>query len=131
MDMERNHVCIKGKDKLLVSPIFHWTHSDIWRFIRDNHMPYCKLYDEGYMRIGCIFCPMASKKSKGRDRLRYPGVERAVKKSIQYLIDTDGYGNRHNATADELFDWWVSNQSYDMFFGNLRTQRKIEFEKFQ
>jgi phosphoadenosine phosphosulfate reductase len=130
IDTESKHLCIKGKDKLLVSPIFHWTHQDIWRFIRDNNMSYCNLYDEGYTRIGCIFCPMASKKSKARDRLRYPGVERAIKKSIQYLIDTDGYGNRHNANADELFDWWVSNQSYDMFFGNLRTQRKIEFENF-
>ena len=130
LDMESKHLCIKGKDKLLLSPIFHWTFSDIWRFIRNNDIPYCKLYDEGYMRVGCIFCPMASQKSKVRDRLRYPGVERAIKRSIQYLIDADGYGNRFNATADELFDWWVSNQSYDTFFGNLRIQRKIEFENF-
>jgi phosphoadenosine phosphosulfate reductase len=128
MDMENKHVCIKGKDKLLVSPIFHWTDRDVWQFIRDNRMPYCKLYDEGYTRIGCIFCPMASKKSKARDRFRYPGVERAIKRSIQYLIDTIDYGNRHHATADELFDWWVSNESYDKYFGNLRIQQKIEFE---
>jgi phosphoadenosine phosphosulfate reductase len=128
MDMENKHVCIKGKDKLLVSPIFHWIDRDVWQFIRNNDMPYCKLYDEGYPRIGCIFCPMASKKSKARDRLRYPGVERAIKKSIQYLMDTDGYGNRHNATADEIFDWWVSNESYDMYFENLRKQGRIKFE---
>jgi phosphoadenosine phosphosulfate reductase len=128
IDAESKHLCIKGKDKLLISPIFHWTNRDVWIFIRQNKMPYCKLYDEGYTRVGCIFCPMASRKSKNRDRLRYPKVERAIKKSIQYLIDTDGYGNRHNANADEIFDWWCSNQSYDMYFLNLRIQRKIEFE---
>jgi phosphoadenosine phosphosulfate reductase len=127
IDVENKHVCIGGKDKLLVSPIFHWTDRDVWQFIRDNGLEYCKLYDEGYTRIGCMFCPMASVKSKQRDRLRYPGVERAIKKSIQYMVDTFGYGNRFNATTDELFDWWVSNQSYDMFFGNLRIERKIEF----
>jgi phosphoadenosine phosphosulfate reductase len=127
IDVESKHVCIKGKDKLLVSPIFHWTDRDVWQFIRDNKMEYCKLYDEGYTRIGCMFCPMASVKSKQRDRLRYPKVELAIKKSIQYMVDTFGYGNRFNATTDELFDWWVSNQSYDHFFKNLRIQRKIEF----
>ena len=127
IDVESKHVCIKGKDKLLVSPIFHWTDRDVWQFIRNNKMEYCKLYDEGYIRIGCMFCPMASVKSKQRDRLRYPKVELAIKKSIQYMVDTFGYGNRFNATTDELFDWWVSNQSYDHFFKNLRIQRKIEF----
>jgi len=127
VDMESKHLCIKGKDKLLVLPIFHWTDRDVWQFIRDNQMEYCKLYDEGYTRIGCMFCPMASVKSKRRDRLRYPGVERAIKKSIQYMVDTFGYGNRFNATTDELFDWWVSNQSYDNFFMNLRMQNKLNF----
>ncbi|MDR0304982.1 MAG: hypothetical protein LBH98_09510 [Chitinispirillales bacterium] len=76
-----------------------------------------------------MFCPMASRKSKQRDRLRYPGVERAIKKSIQYMVDAFGYGNRFNATADELFEWWISNQSYDKFFGNLRLQTKLDFSK--
>ena len=129
IDVENKHVCLKGKDKFLLSPIFRWTHSDIWQFIRDNNMPYCSLYDEGYSRVGCVFCPMASVKSKARMRLRYPGIERAIKKSIQHLIDTIDYGNRFNATADELFDWWVSNMSYDAYFENLRVQRKINFEK--
>jgi phosphoadenosine phosphosulfate reductase len=128
-DMESRYVCIRGKDKLIISPIFHWTDRDVWQFIRNNDMPYCKLYDEGYTRIGCIFCPMASKKSKQRDRLRYPGVERTIKKSIQYLMDTIDYGNRHHATADELFDWWVSNESYDRYFENLRKQERIKFEQ--
>ena len=127
IDVENKHICIKGKDKILISPIFHWTDSDVWRFIRENEIEYCKLYDEGYTRVGCIFCPMASKKSKCRDRLRYPGVERAIKRSIQYLIDDYDFGNRHNATVDEIFDWWVSNESWDGYFFNLRNQGKLKF----
>ena len=52
----------------------------------------------------------------------------AIKKSIQYIMDEQGYGNHYNATADEIFDWWVSKQSYNIFFENLRIQGKIEFE---
>lgn len=54
-------------------------------------------------------------------------AERAVKKSIQYLIKTTGYGNRYNATADEIFGWWVSNKSYDEYFENLRKQYLIQY----
>jgi len=129
VDVEQKLVCIKGKDKLFVSPIFYWTDREVWQFIRDNKMEYCKLYDEGYTRIGCMFCPMASIKSKQRDRLRYPKVECAIKKSIKYMVDTFGYGNRFNATTDELFDWWVSNQSYDKYFLNLRMQNKLNFNE--
>ena len=124
---EQKHVCIKGRDKLLVSPIFHWSHADIWAFIHINNMPYCKLYDEGYTRIGCIFCPMASVRTKQMNRLRYPGVEWALKKTIQYLIDSNGYGNRYSATADEIFDWWISNKGYNEYFENLRKQTKIKW----
>jgi len=35
---------------------------------------------------------------------------------------------KYNATADEVFDWWISNDSADKYFQNLRFQRKIEFE---
>jgi phosphoadenosine phosphosulfate reductase len=127
IENEKQHVCLKGKDKLLISPILYWTHADIWTFIHENNMPYCELYDKGYTRIGCMFCPMASVKTKQLDRLRYPGVERTIKKSIQFLIDKYNYTNRYNATADEVFDWWVSNKSIDEYFENLRRQAKIDF----
>lgn len=79
---ERDFACVGGKDKIMLSPIYRWQDSDVWNFIRGNNLPYCRLYDEGYQRIGCIFCPMSSVKNKARDRRRYPGVERAIKRSI-------------------------------------------------
>jgi len=127
IDVDTKPICIKGKEKILISPIFHWTDREVWQFIRDNKMEYCSLYDNGYTRIGCMFCPMSSKKSKQRDRLRYPKVELTIKKSIQYLVDTIGFCNKFNATTDEIFDWWISNESYNKYFLNLRKQLKIEF----
>jgi phosphoadenosine phosphosulfate reductase len=126
IDKESGHICMKGKDKLLISPIFFWTDRDIWQFIRENNMPYCKLYDNGYRRIGCMFCPMADKKTKTLDRKNYPGVEKAIKKSIQYLIDTFNFADKYNAPADEVFDWWISNKTTNDYFRNLRTQTKLD-----
>lgn len=69
--------CINGKDSILISPIFDWTEKDVWYFLNNVvKAPHCKLYDEGYTRIGCILCPMSSQKSKQRDIERFPHVKR-------------------------------------------------------
>ena len=125
---ETEHQCIRGKDKILISPILNWSDADVWNFIRGKGIEYCKLYDEGYHRIGCMFCPMADRKSKALDRKKYPGVEREIKKSIQWLIDNKGYMSDHNATADEIFDWWfLGDRSSAQYFGMLRNQMKLNF----
>lgn len=125
IDFEQGHTCINGSDKVIISPIFRWTDADVWNFIRGKNIEYCKLYDEGYLRIGCMFCPMACSKVLAMDRKRYPGVERAIKRTIKKLIEHNGYMNNHNATANEVFDWWVSKQSARQYFGMLRSQTKL------
>ena len=58
-----------------------------------------------------MFCPMASVKTKQNDRRRYPGVERQIKKSIKTLCDTNNYGSQLDCNVDDIFDWWISNDS--------------------
>ena len=122
---EITHECKAGKDGILISPILKWSDADVWNFIRGYNIPYCELYDKGFHRIGCIFCPMASPRVKELQRKMYPGVEREIKKSIQWLIDNRGYMSNHNATADEVFDWWCSNKNAKQYFGMLRNQMKM------
>ncbi|OFY43983.1 MAG: phosphoadenosine phosphosulfate reductase [Bacteroidetes bacterium GWF2_40_14] len=110
IDNENQVLCIKGKDKILLSPIIDWSHADVWSFIRKNDMEYCSLYDMGYNRIGCMFCPYSSKKSKQRDRQNFPGVEREIKKSIYELCKMGKY-TEFNMDVDEVFNWWVSGVS--------------------
>lgn len=70
---EQMVTCVKGKDKILVSPIINWTERDVWEFLNKVvKVPHCKLYDEGYKRIGCILCPMSSYRYKIRDMERFP-----------------------------------------------------------
>ena len=91
--------CINGKDSILISPIFDWTEKDIWYFLNDIiKAPHCKLYDEGYKRIGCILCPMSSPKSKQRDIERFPHVKRNWIKAIKEI--------RSGGVFKEEFIWW-------------------------
>lgn len=56
--------CVGGKDKVLISPILDWTDDDVWNFIKKFHVKYCKLYDRGFNRLGCLFCPSATKRER-------------------------------------------------------------------
>lgn len=126
---EMLHQCVKGSDRIVISPLFQWTNSDVWNFIRGNGIEYCKLYDEGFHRIGCVFCPMASPKIHQLERQRYPGVERAFKRSIQRILDINHnhFWTNYCATANEVFDWYISNKRMDEYFGMIRNQTKLEF----
>ena len=83
---EQMVTCVGGKDKIVVSPIIHWTESDVWEFLNNVvEVPHCELYDEGWTRIGCICCPMASKKSIVRDIKRWPHVKEKWIKAIMEI----------------------------------------------
>ena len=60
--------CIKGKDKIVVNPIIEWTDKDVWHFLNDVvKVKHCSLYNEGFHRIGCLFCPVSNIKRINRE----------------------------------------------------------------
>lgn len=106
----------KGKDKSWVmNPILAWTDKEIWKYIRDNNIPYCSLYDEGRKRIGCVGCPMSN---RDIDFKRWPHMERLWRKAAEKRWQTFNDQTHLHSKArkafknsDEWFDWWKSNTS--------------------
>ena len=121
--------CVKGKDKILISPIISWTNNDVWTFIRSNKIPYCKLYDEGYTRIGCLFCPMSSLKSIRRDEIRFPKYKIALIKTIDKMLKNGCYSDLsdqfENLTANDLYEAWISKEKLVGFLTKKRDQFNI------
>ena len=77
------------KAKILCNPIIDWKDEDVWEFIKTKNLPYCKLYDMGYTRIGCIGCPMSTE----RERVKrasilqtkiYAGIQRYVRANAKW-----------------------------------------------
>lgn len=85
-DNEQTLGCINGKESLLISPIINWSERDVWEFLNDVvSVPHCSLYDDGWKRIGCIGCPMSSRKQKLFEIKRYPHVKRNWIKAIKAI----------------------------------------------
>lgn len=125
---EKMITCVGGKDKILVSPIIHWTERDVWKFLNENRIEHCELYDQGYTRIGCILCPMANKKTKARDIKRYPYVKKRWLQTIQWLID-NGCIDHNFSDAETGFNWWISGDGFDKFYADNFLQQKINFDQ--
>lgn len=124
---EKMVTCVGGKDKILVSPIIHWTEQDVWEFLNDVvKVPHCKLYDEGYTRIDCILCPMSNRKSKLRDIERFPHAKRRWIQTIEKLKNA-GYINKNFDDAEFSFEWWISGKSYKEFYAEQVLQKKLKF----
>ncbi len=105
----------------MVNPILHWHDDDVWRFIRDENLPYCCLYNEGFKRLGCIGCPMARARARDRDFTRWPGYEKLWRRAFKRLWDRrvtqqplqrDGrewWGSARFTSWEELFEWWKND----------------------
>lgn len=44
-----------------INPIRDWTSEQVWSYIRENKVPYNKLFDQGYTSIGCAPCTRPTK----------------------------------------------------------------------
>ena len=82
---ERVLGCIHGKETLIISPIIEWSNDDVWTFLNTLGISHCELYDQGWHRIGCIGCPMSSRKQKELEIMRWPHVKRNWIKAIKSI----------------------------------------------
>ena len=105
---------MKDSAKRFLHVIVDWTDAEVWQFIKEQNLPYCSLYDEGWKRIGCLFCPIQSNKTKAKEVERYPKYVAAFIRAFERL-----YANRKaagNASVDrwkngeEMFWWWIKEE---------------------
>lgn len=86
IDTDTTVKCIGGKDSILVSPIIDWTEADVWYFLDEvAKVPHCDLYDKGWHRLGCICCPMSSRRQKMKELAMYPHVKRKWIEAIRNI----------------------------------------------
>ena len=124
-------MCYKNHTTL-INPIIDWTDAEVWEFIKEYNVPYCSLYDEGFKRLGCIGCPMASKQMREHEFERWPKYKKLYLLSIEKMIANRGGYERVSdcrgsmgrmdegqlegkaktsrfigMTPEDIFEWWI------------------------
>ncbi|MBT8042969.1 MAG: phosphoadenylyl-sulfate reductase [Pontiella sp.] len=47
-----------------INPLIHWTKADLWFYVEEHGVPHNRLYDEGYLSIGCACCTRPCKEGE-------------------------------------------------------------------
>jgi phosphoadenosine phosphosulfate reductase len=101
--------------KSVCNPIIEWTNSDVWDFIHSEKVICNPLYCMGFDRVGCIGCPMASKKRYFEFSI-YPkyrnlyihAFDRMIQERLRRGLETQWkYG-------EEVFQWWMNEDPYQI-----------------
>jgi phosphoadenosine phosphosulfate reductase len=119
--------CVGGKDKVLISPIFRWSNRDVWGFIRGNRMEYCELYNMGFHRIGCLFCPMSSPREKAREYRMFPRfAEKIYIPAIDAIREKGKF--QEFACAEDVFFWWISNKNREKWLSIKKMKNIFDYD---
>jgi phosphoadenosine phosphosulfate reductase len=95
--------CFRDKSRHFLNVIIEWSETDVWEYIHKHNLEYCKLYDEGWKRIGCLGCPMCTNKMKGLER--YPKFKKLYDRAILKLLQTNPEKSPYS-TVEEGWKWW-------------------------
>lgn len=100
--------------KTLVNPIVDWTDDDVWEYLNEVvKVPHCELYDKGIGRIGCIGCPLQSKRAMKEDFKRWPKYRANYVRAFGRMCKVraeNGLGESKFAwkTGEDVMRWWTS-----------------------
>lgn len=110
------------KGKRVVNPIVDWLDADVYGFLADAKVPMNPLYAEGQCRVGCVGCPMAGKKGREAEFLRWPKYKNLYLMAFDNMLkERERRGKlegswRIGTTANDIFNWWME---YDILPGQM------------
>jgi phosphoadenosine phosphosulfate reductase len=97
--------------RIATNPIIDWSDVDVWVYIKEQGIKINPLYGLGFLRIGCIGCPLAGKKGQARGFALYPKYEQLYLRAFGKMID-EHYrktGAEYDTwkTPEEVMAWWT------------------------
>ena len=106
------------KSKRTVNPIIDWSDTDVWQFLVDTKAPVNHLYAEGWCRIGCIGCPMASQNGRLEEFARWPKYKDLYLMAFKKLLDERTAREMDTSwqTPEDVYNWWME---YDILPGQI------------
>lgn len=129
-DSACEHALIKemlNHSDTIVNPIYFWSDSEIWEYIRRENIKINPLYypPYNYKRVGCLLCPMASYAEKKKQEADFPGYKKLYIHIFDKMLKIRkerGLENRSAwATGEDVYNWWIEEYKH-----NVKGQISIE-----
>lgn len=101
--VESEHQCIKGRDKLMVRPILDWSDEEVWQYVYDHQLPVNPCY-KMHGRVGCMFCPFASKEDIEKYEKQYPRFKPLIIRALSRYWEKSE--THYAETPEEYYEYW-------------------------
>ena len=98
------------KGKRVVNPIIDWKDNEVLDYAAIEKIPMNPLYCEGFHRVGCVGCPMASK-ARTMEFARYPRIKAAYIRAFDRMLEE----RRKRSlpcqwqSGVDVFYWWMED----------------------
>lgn len=107
-----------------IYPLYDWSDVDIWNYIKENNIKLAPAYDLGLKRLGCVGCPLVSRKGHREFEFKlYPKYYDTIKKSIQKGMNNNPQWKLtqlSNCDSQKAMDWWLSGKTMNEYFGQYK-----------
>lgn len=99
------------KGERVVNPIIDWQEADVLDYAAAEKIRMNPLYCEGFRRVGCIGCPMASS-SRIMEFARYPKFKAAYIRAFDKMLARRMAKGKHAhswRSGVDVFHWWMED----------------------
>lgn len=102
------------KGKRVVNPIVDWKEKDVWEYLHEQKVEVNPLYCEGWNRVGCVGCPMASK-ARVMEFARFPKFKDMYISAFDRMLQVrkaNGKNDSNSNWSDAMgvFHWWMEDK---------------------
>lgn len=103
------------KSKIVCNPIIDWLDNEVWDFLKEQKCQGNPLYSCGFNRVGCIGCPMASRK-RYMEFARYPKYKQMYISAFDRMLEARKASGKESdwQTGQEVFDWWMGEDYHQL-----------------
>ena len=100
--------CFRDGARHYLNPIIDWTENDVWAFHKERDIPFCRLYREGFSRLGCVLCPNHGAALSAMEIERWPQLAANWRRAGIHSWERGTEGMKAWATGDAYVDWWLT-----------------------
>lgn len=96
--------------KRVCNPIIDWSNREVWDYLAENNVKANPLYYNGFTRVGCIGCPMASK-HRYEEFAMYPKYKDMYMSAFGRMLTRRKEMGKKTMwmDAEEVFHWWMED----------------------